>query len=162
MMMTDNSQRFDPSPLKTAAWWFATMLLSSGCAHAAAPTVSPAQVWAFVEALRLAAPQTGREDDGLYSEWQVKPDNIRRWSARCVGQELTPEQFEANPAIAREVIVCAMGDVLRQQYEAGGREESLAVQRAASWWLTGDPEQYRDQVAPYAQRVLGFYRQELP
>ncbi|HBK64181.1 MAG TPA: hypothetical protein DD000_11830, partial [Cyanobacteria bacterium UBA11166] len=42
--------------------------------------VSDNQVSALVEALRLAAPQTGTENDGLYSEWQIKPDNIPRWS----------------------------------------------------------------------------------
>jgi hypothetical protein len=37
---------------------------------------SQRQVAALVEALRQAAPQTGTVDDGLYSEWQIKPENI--------------------------------------------------------------------------------------
>ena len=40
--------------------------------------LSEARVAAFVEALRQAAPQTGRADDGLYSDWKIKPANIPR------------------------------------------------------------------------------------
>ena len=39
-----------------------------------------AQVAALVEAFRLAAPDTGTENDGLYSDWQIKPENIISWS----------------------------------------------------------------------------------
>ncbi len=38
--------------------------------------ISNTEVQALVEALRQAAPQTGTENDGLYSDWQIKPDNI--------------------------------------------------------------------------------------
>jgi hypothetical protein len=125
--------------------------------------VSGAQIWALAEALRLAAPRTGIEHDGLYGEWQVKPENIARWSRRCLGRELTPAQFEANPTIAREVVVCVMGGVLREQYVTGRHDEAAAVRRAASWWMTGDPEQFdRGSTAAYTEKVLDFYRQQLP
>lgn len=122
--------------------------------------ISDAQVGALVEALRLAAPQTGRANDGLYSDWQIKPENIPRWSKQCTGQELTPTQFEASPVTARAVLVCVMRDVLRDQYTASSNDEPLAVQRAASWWMTGDPTQYKSgSTSAYTQRVLDFYRQ---
>lgn len=125
--------------------------------------VTGAQVWALVEALRLAAPRTGIEDDGLYGEWQVKPENIARWSRRCLGRELTPAEFEASPAKAREVVACAMSGVLSDQYRASQHDESVAVRRAASWWMTGDPEQFdQGSTAAYTQKVLNFYRQQLP
>jgi hypothetical protein len=76
--------------------------------------ISAPQVASFVEALRQAAPQTGRADDGLYSDWKIKPANIPRWSKRCTGQELTPEEFAARPATARVVLTCVMGEVLRR------------------------------------------------
>ncbi|HEY9612121.1 hypothetical protein, partial [Allocoleopsis sp.] len=122
--------------------------------------ISDAQVGALVEALRKAAPQTSTVDDGLYSEWQVKADNIPRWSQQCAGKELTPAQFESIPVTARAILVCVMRDVLREQYSASGNKESVAVKRAASWWMTGDANQYNsDAIASYTQKVLDFYLQ---
>jgi hypothetical protein len=123
---------------------------------------SAKQVTALVEALRQAAPQTGRADDGLYSDWQIKPENIPRWSRLCTGETLTPSQFEANPTKARQILACVMQDVLRDEYKASSNNESLAVQRAASWWMTGDPNQYSTgSIATYTKKVLGFYQQQL-
>ena len=117
--------------------------------------ISEAKVEALVEALRLSAPQAGA---GLYSDWQIKPDNIVRWSRRCLNQEMTPEQFAADPALARQVVVCVMGDVLREQFATGNNNEIVAVQRAAAWWMTGDPEQYRNgATGDYTLKVLEAY-----
>ncbi|MEQ8995190.1 MAG: hypothetical protein RID53_01650 [Coleofasciculus sp. B1-GNL1-01] len=122
--------------------------------------ISDTKVAALVEALRRAAPQTGIENDGLYSDWQIKPENIPRWSNQCIGEELTPADFAASPATARTILVCVMGDVFNEQYEASGNNETVAVQRAAAWWMTGDPQQYNQgSTADYTQRVLNFYRQ---
>ncbi len=55
--------------------------------------VTDTQVGALVEALRQAAPKTGRENDGLYSDWQILPANIPRWSKRCIGRPLTIAEF---------------------------------------------------------------------
>jgi hypothetical protein len=124
--------------------------------------VSEQQVNALVEALRLAAPQTGIEDDGLYSDWQIKPDNIVRWSKRCTGAALTPEEFEANPVESREILKCVMSGVLQKQYEASNNDESLAVLRTAAWWMTGDADQYdSDNARSYTNKVLKFYRERL-
>ncbi|KKD35640.1 hypothetical protein [Limnoraphis robusta] len=123
--------------------------------------VSNSQVQALVEALRLAAPQTGTENDGLYTDWQIKPDNIPRWSRLCIGQEMTPAQFEANDSKARQVLGCVMEDVLKQEYPNSGNSEDVAIRRAASWWMTGDPNQYNNgQIADYTQKVLRFYQQQ--
>lgn len=123
--------------------------------------ITDAKVNSLVEALRLAAPDTGMEDDGLYSEWQIKPDNIPRWSRLCIDQELTPAEFEANEAQARAVLACVMSDVLQEEYEASGNDESLAVRRAAAWWMTGDPNQYNsERISGYTQEVLEYYQQQ--
>jgi len=122
--------------------------------------VSDAQVGALVEALRLAAPQTGSANDGLYSDWQIKPENISLWSKKCQGKELTPTQFQDSPVTARAILVCVMRDVFREQYNTSNHNESVAVQRTASWWMTGDSNQYNSSsTAPYTQTVLNFYRQ---
>ncbi|AFY82222.1 hypothetical protein Oscil6304_2605 [Oscillatoria acuminata PCC 6304] len=123
--------------------------------------ITDAKVNSLVEALRLAAPDTGIEDDGLYSDWQIKPDNIPRWSRLCIDQELTPAEFEANEAQAREVLACVMSDVLQEEYAASGNDESLAVRRAAAWWMAGDPEQYNsERISGYTEEVLQYYQQQ--
>ncbi|SPF41701.1 conserved exported hypothetical protein [Syntrophobacter sp. SbD1] len=120
--------------------------------------VSDTQVAALVEALRLSAPNTGNPNDGLYSDWKIKWENIIRWSERCTGKEMEPAEFEANTQKAREILACIMGKILREQYELS-KDESVAVRRAASWWMIGDPDQYdTPQTSPYTRKVLDFYR----
>ncbi|MFO1372728.1 MAG: hypothetical protein U1F42_10170 [Candidatus Competibacteraceae bacterium] len=119
--------------------------------------ISDAKVDALVEALRLAAPQA-QSDSGLYSDWQIKSDNIVRWSKRCLDREVTPEQFAADQELAREVLVCVMGKVLRDQFAASNNNEIIAVQRAAAWWMTGDPDQYHSgTTSDYTLKVLETY-----
>lgn len=120
--------------------------------------ISDAQVRTFVEALRLSAPDTGREDDGLYSDWQVQPQAIARWSRRCTGVEMTAESFGANPIVARQILECKMGEVLREQYLAAGEDPLVAVLRAAAWWMTGDGDEYLGGAGPFAEKVLKNYR----
>ncbi|MBW4459838.1 MAG: tetratricopeptide repeat protein [Nodosilinea sp. WJT8-NPBG4] len=120
--------------------------------------VSERQVAALVEALRQAAPQTGRADDGLYSDWQIMPGNIPRWSRSCIGRELSPTEFEASPDVARSVVTCVMRDVMKEEYGASGNNEMLAVRRSAAWWMRGDPSQYNSsEIAEYVQKVVTAY-----
>lgn len=126
-------------------------------AFAAQAQISDAKVEALVEALRVSAPKAS-PDSGFYSDWQVKPDNITRWSKRCLNQEVTPEQFAADQALARQVLVCVMGKILRDQFTASNSNEIVAVQRAAAWWMTGDPDQYRSgATSGYTLKVLEAY-----
>ena len=119
---------------------------------------SDKQVSALVEALRLSAPNTGNPNDGLYSDWKIKRENIFRWSKRCTGTEMEPAEFEASTEKARAIIACIMGKILREQYEIS-KDESVAVRRAASWWMTGDPDKYdATPTSSYTMKVLGFYR----
>ncbi|MBD1891128.1 hypothetical protein [Coleofasciculus sp. FACHB-SPT9] len=142
-------------------WLLWGAILSVGLsALPAQAQITDAKVAAFAEALRKAAPQTGKQDDGLYSDWQIKLNNIPRWSKQCTGRALSTAEFEANPATARKVVECIMGNILRQQYQAAGNNESVAVQRAAAWWMTGDPTRYNSKdIASYIQKVSGFYQQ---
>ena len=140
--------------------WRAVIALSLGlCACAAFGQATDAQTDALTEALRLGAPKTDRP--GLYGDWKVKPAIIPVWSARCLGTPLTPEAFAADPAAARQVVRCVMSQELGRQLSLTG-DEHLAVRRAASWWMTGDPEQY-DQggTGQYTDRVLRDYRELL-
>lgn len=125
--------------------------------------ISDAQVGALVEALRLSAPRTEEKSDRLYSEWQVKPENIPRWSKSCLGRELTPTQFAASPVTARGVISCVVRDVLRAEYRTSGNQEAIAIRRTAAWWMTGNPDQYNTgDMITYTTRVLSLYQQRQP
>ena len=123
---------------------------------AQAQSIDPTE--ALVEALRLAAPDTGIVNDGLYSDWQIMPENIVSWSKFCK-QPTTPEVFEANPGLAWEIMTCVVGDLLNEEYAASGEDLAVAVLRSASWWMTGDSTRYLTDVttAEYAQQVLEFY-----
>jgi hypothetical protein len=143
-----------PPALALLLFW---MLLAPPLAAApAAVPLSDAKVEALVEALRLAAPPASA-DPGLYSDWRVKPDNISRWSQRCLEQPVTPEQFAADPALARRVLICVIKPVLVEQLTASDHNEIIAVQRVAAWWMTGDPNQYRSGSSSYTLRVLEAY-----
>jgi hypothetical protein len=135
--------------------WLTVLFLLGMMPFVAQAQLSDAKVEALVEALRVAAPPASA---GLYSDWRVKPDNIVRWSKRCLDREVTPEQFAADQAVARPVLVCVMGPVLRDQFAQSNHNEMVAVQRAAAWWMTGDPTQYRTgSTGDYTLRVLEAY-----
>lgn len=144
-------------------WLLAAIVLLAG-ALSASPLwaqISDRQVNALVEALRQAAPRTGRQNDGLYSDWQIMPSNIPRWTRLCLGRQLSPDEFEANPNTARQVVACVMKDVLNDEYGKSGNSESIAVRRAAAWWMTGNPDRYNSgDTAAYTQRVLNAYQQQ--
>lgn len=123
--------------------------------------ISNTQVGAMVEALRLAAPKTGKKNDGLYSEWQITPGIIPSWSKQCLGRELTPEQLEASPAKAREIVSCIARRELQKQYVVSNSNETAAVRRTACWWMTGNAAGCSNSnTATYAQRVVDFYQQQ--
>ena len=127
---------------------------------ASAQQVSNAQVSALVEALRQAAPPNS-PNDGMYSQWQILPGNIPRWSKLCIKQELTPQQFEADTTKARSVITCIVGDTLRDEYKASGNNELAAVRRSACWWMTGKSTACSSgDTATYVQKVVNFYQQQ--
>lgn len=119
------------------------------------------QVSALVEAFRLAAPDTGIENDGLYSDWQIKADNITGWSKFCK-QPLTVAEFEANPDLARAIVSCVVADLLQEEYGMSGNNIEVAVQRSASWWMTGDSTMYLTDrtIAEYVNNVLNLYRSQ--
>ncbi|MBD2412970.1 hypothetical protein H6H01_20080 [Nostoc calcicola FACHB-3891] len=123
--------------------------------------VSDAQVAAMVEALRQAAPQTKNPNDGLYSEWQVKPETLKGWSKTCLKRELTPTQFENSPAIARSVVSCITRRELTNQFAATNNNEIASVRGAACWWMTGNYTGCnKGFTGDYVQKVVRFYQQQ--
>lgn len=160
-----NGRVLSPSPSRSAGAALRILLIAAALvAGSLWPATSHAQIAdedvdAFVEALRLAAPNTGIKNDGLYSDWKIKEDNIVRWSKRCTGRTMTSAEFSTEPQNARAIIACIMGKILREQYEIS-RNKSVAVRRAASWWMTGAPEQYdAPGTKDYTEKVLGYFRE---
>jgi len=143
---------------------FGSLIISLGlqALPAAAQSVTDAQVSALVEALRQAAPpQTA--NDGMYSQWQVLPNNISRWAKFCTKQALTPQQFEADATKAKSIVTCIVGDLLRDEYKASSNNELTAVRRAACWWMTGDSAACKSgATATYADKVISVYQQQRP
>jgi hypothetical protein len=143
---------------------FGSLIISLGLQTlpAAAQAVTDAQVSALVEALRQAAPpQTA--NDGMYSQWQVLPNNISRWAKFCTKQDLTPQQFEADATKAKSIVTCVVGDLLRDEYKASSNNELTAVRRAACWWMTGDSAACKSgATATYADKVISVYQQQRP
>jgi len=143
---------------------FGSLIISLGlqALPAAAQPVTDAQVSALVEALRQAAPpQTA--NDGMYSQWQVLPNNISPWAKLCTKQDLTPQQFEADAAKAKSIVTCIVGDLLRDEYKASSNNEITAVRRAACWWMTGDSAACKSgATATYADKVISVYQQQRP
>lgn len=122
--------------------------------------VSDNQVAAMVEALRQAAPPN-RPNDGMFSQWQVLPNIIPSWSKQCIGQELTPAQFEADATAARTVVSCIMQRELNRQYSANNNNETAAVRGTACWWMTGNATGCSSgATASYVEKVLGLYQQQ--
>ena len=119
------------------------------------------QISTLVEAFRLAAP----EPDGaerLYSDWQVKGENVEGWARFC-RQPTTLAEFDRNPNVARSIVTCIVADLLLEEYESSQNRMETAAKRSASWWMTGDPTRYLSDpaIAEYADRVWDFYRAQL-
>ncbi|MBE9012543.1 hypothetical protein IQ250_20295 [Pseudanabaenaceae cyanobacterium LEGE 13415] len=124
----------------------------------ASAQLSDTQVDRIVEALRQAS-KPENPNTGLYSDWQVKASNIPRWSKACGGREITPAEFQANPGTARSIVTCIVRDVIKQDARAIGNNETIAVQRVAAWWMTGDSNKFADRaIAPYVQKALRAYQ----
>ncbi len=113
-----------------------TLGLSSLPALAQQPKVSESQVAAMVEALRQSAPKSA-PNSGYYSDWKVKPGTVKLWTKYCLKKELTPAQFQNDPATARQVVSCVINRELTKQFRAIPNNETAAVSSVACWWMTG-------------------------
>ncbi|NMG06314.1 hypothetical protein [Brasilonema sp. UFV-L1] len=137
-----------------------SLVLPESSLAQAQSSASETQINAMVEALRLAAPKTGRADDGYYSEWQVKPDTLKGWSKNCLKKEVTPTQFENDAGLARQVVSCITRRELSKQLTATGNNEMAAVRGVACWWMTGNYTGCNSGfTADYVKKVAGYYQQ---
>lgn len=118
------------------------------------------QVNAFVDALRQAAPPQSA-NDGMYSPWQVLPGIVASWTKQCIGQQMTPAQFDANTDAARRTVSCIARRELNKQMKATGNNETAAVRGAACWWMTGNYDGCKGGLTgAYVQKVVKYYQQQ--
>ena len=121
--------------------------------------VSENKIAAMVEALRKAAPQTKKPNDGLYSQWKVKPETLKGWTRNCLKKELTPTQFENDPKIARQVVSCIVKRELNKQFAATKNNEIAAVRGVACWWMTGSYTGCNSGfTGDYVKKVVSYYK----
>ncbi len=124
------------------------------------PKVSDSQVSAMVEALRQSAPKSS-PNKGYYSDWQVKPETIKLWTKYCLKKELTPTQFQNDPATARQVVSCVMNRELTKQFRAIPNNETAAVGSVACWWMTGNYTGCNSGfTADFVKNVTKLYQQQ--
>ena len=170
MVATSNChhQWFQGHMKKTVRFLLGGMIVSLGLSSLLAqaqqkppkPQVSDAQIRAMVNALKDAAPPNSA-NDGLYSEWQIKPGIIPDWSKRCIGRSVTPQELEGSPVTARGIVSCIAKRELNRNYAATNRNEMATVRRTACWWMTGDTGACQSgSTAKYVSRVVGFYEKE--
>ncbi|MGB8701298.1 MAG: ARC6/PARC6 family protein [Thermosynechococcaceae cyanobacterium] len=123
--------------------------------------ISDPKVAILVESIKRAGAVKPSAAIGLYSDWLVLPANIPRWTKSCLGKELTPVEFNADATAARQTVTCIVKDVFQEQYRASVQQESVAVRRVASWWMTGDPSQFdQGETGIYTAKVLNYYQQQ--
>lgn len=75
-------------------------------------------------------PVAGPNGDRAYGRYQVMGSNIGPWTKEILGQEMTPEQFLANPQAQEAVFKGKFGQYL---------QKTGNPQDAASMWFTGKP-----------------------
>ena len=76
-----------------------------------------------------------RNGGRAYGRYQVMDFNIPSWTQQYLGQQLTPEQFLADPAAQDAVFAGRMGEY----YGNSTGDPANRVRNAASLWFTGQP-----------------------
>jgi hypothetical protein len=120
--------------------------------------VSEAKINAFVNALKLSAPPN-KDNDGMYSAWQVLPRIIPSWTKQCLGKELTATAFDTDEVAARKTVTCIVKREFNQQWKQTKQNESQAVRNTACWWMTGNYNGCQNgYTADYVKKVEKFYK----
>lgn len=102
--------------------------------------ISDTWVKTLTEALRLTIVNLKQPNFPVYSDWKLPPKAIADLSRLCTKKVILPEQFAANPALARSIIECAVRVFLNEEYYQSKNNELEAVKLAAAvfWFGTSD------------------------
>lgn len=137
--------------LERDSWWYSTRPIQ----------ISDSWVKALAEALRLAIADMKPPNYPVYSDWRLQPKTIARLSRLCTKKVVLPEQFAANPALARSIAECGVRVFLNEEYYQSQNNELEAVRRAAAvfWYGTADPRIINRESAEFLQKVANNYQQ---
>lgn len=124
--------------------------------------ISDSWVKALAEALRLTIFNTKQPNLPVYSDWKLPPKAIANLSRLCTKKVVLPEQFAANPALARSIVECGLRVFLNQEYSQTQKNELEAAWRAAAifWYGTSDAKIINSlpESANFLQNVVNNYR----
>lgn len=125
--------------------------------------ISDSWVKALAEALRLTIVNMKQQNFPVYSDWQLLPKPIANLSRLCTRKVVLPEQFAANPALARSIVECGVRVFLNEEYYQSQNNELQAVRRAAAvfWYGTSDPKIINSLPGSgeFIQKVVNNYQQ---
>ncbi|MFB2934637.1 hypothetical protein ACE1B6_05110 [Aerosakkonemataceae cyanobacterium BLCC-F154] len=125
--------------------------------------ISDSWVKALAEALRLTRAKMKQPDYPVYSDWKLSPKAIAIYSRVCAKQVLLPEQFAADPALARSIVECGLRVFMNREYYQNQKNELEAARSAVAIFLygTADPSIINKlpETVSFLQEVVKNYQQ---
>lgn len=103
---------------------------------------------------------------------QILPENLPYWSQEVFGREISQAEFLSDPDLQVQIIEYMLDKYLREELQANGENEAIAIRKVASRWYAGradlfdspKPQFYGGvrypSVKDYTQSILKKYRQE--
>jgi tape measure domain-containing protein len=109
-------------------------------AEAPASDVLSKLVNAIIQKESNGNPRARNEDSGALGLGQVMPANVRPWTKKYYGRELTPEQFLASEGAQIITIKGAIAEMFEKALRAANGDVQIAIRRVAAEWYSGRPE----------------------
>lgn len=86
---------------------------------------------------------------------QIMPANLSAWSQDILGYRLTPDQFLNNPELQLKIIEHKLSEYWQEALADSDGDEEVAVLRVASYWYSGNPNNYTSTVPQSYQAKNG-------
>lgn len=86
---------------------------------------------------------------------QIMPANLSAWSQDILGYRLTPDEFLNNPELQLKIIEHKLSEYWQEALADSDGDEEVAVLRVASYWYSGNPNNYTSTVPQSYQAKNG-------